>query len=209
MNHRLEDARAKAEELVELLRPTCHRIEIAGSIRRRRPVVKDIELVLVPKTFRRQAGLFDDDGSKHDASETLDLLNKLVDEGALEKRLDDRGYECWGFKHQRAVYKGIALDLFGVIEPAQWGVIFAVRTGPADFSRWFVTSVKAKNPGLMPEYMRVKDGALHRVGVNDEILMTLDTPEEKDFFAAIGFGAPEPWDREAPRSFTEGLERGW
>ena len=38
-----------AEELRIGLAPLCERIEVAGSIRRRRPQVKDIELVAIPK----------------------------------------------------------------------------------------------------------------------------------------------------------------
>jgi len=32
------------------------------------------------------------------------------------------------------------VDLFQVIEPRQWGVIYAIRTGPGDFHRLLVTS---------------------------------------------------------------------
>jgi hypothetical protein len=32
------------------------------------------------------------------------------------------------------------VDLFQVIEPRQWGVIYAIRTGPGDFNRLLVTS---------------------------------------------------------------------
>lgn len=198
MSHRLADAQKTAEELVELLRPTCTRIEIAGSIRRKRKVVKDIEIVLIPKTYKSQSDLFGED-DEHDASETLDLLNKLVDAGTMRKRVDDGGRECWGKKHQRAIYDGIAVDLFAVTPPAQWGVIFAIRTGPALFSRWFVTSVK--QGGLMPQFMAVKRGALWRVDKYGDPLLVIDTPEEKDFFEAIGFGAPDPEDRSAPDSF--------
>jgi DNA polymerase/3'-5' exonuclease PolX len=38
-----------AQELVELLRDGCARLEIAGSLRRRRPEVGDIELVAIPR----------------------------------------------------------------------------------------------------------------------------------------------------------------
>jgi len=45
----LEKAKAIAEELKELLAPACERIRIAGSIRRRKPDVGDIEILAIPK----------------------------------------------------------------------------------------------------------------------------------------------------------------
>lgn len=50
-----------AEEIKEALAHHCERIEIAGSIRRKKPEVGDIELLFVPKTGTRQAGLFDNE----------------------------------------------------------------------------------------------------------------------------------------------------
>jgi len=44
----LERAQKTAEAVVEKLKPYCKRIEIAGSIRRRRPLVHDIDIVLIP-----------------------------------------------------------------------------------------------------------------------------------------------------------------
>ncbi|MBU2597552.1 MAG: hypothetical protein KJ757_08345 [Planctomycetes bacterium] len=45
----LQKAKAIAEELKSLLEPACERITIAGSIRRQKPDVGDIELLCIPK----------------------------------------------------------------------------------------------------------------------------------------------------------------
>jgi DNA polymerase/3'-5' exonuclease PolX len=45
----LEYTREIAEALVELLTPACQRIEIAGSIRRKKLYPNDIEVVAIPK----------------------------------------------------------------------------------------------------------------------------------------------------------------
>lgn len=45
----LERANETAQRLAATLRPHCHRVTVAGSIRRRRPFVNDIDLVLIPK----------------------------------------------------------------------------------------------------------------------------------------------------------------
>ena len=53
----LMEATGLAGELVALLQPACERIEIAGSIRRQRPDVGDVELVVVPR-LKAPLGLF-------------------------------------------------------------------------------------------------------------------------------------------------------
>lgn len=44
------DATDIAGRIITALAPACHRIEIAGSLRRRRPEVGDLDLVLIPRS---------------------------------------------------------------------------------------------------------------------------------------------------------------
>lgn len=46
---KLERATIIADKVVTALRPLCERIEIAGSVRRARPEVNDVDLVLLPR----------------------------------------------------------------------------------------------------------------------------------------------------------------
>ena len=52
----LQQAQQIAERIKSELAPHCDRIEIAGSIRRKKPEVKDIEIVCIPKPY--ETGLF-------------------------------------------------------------------------------------------------------------------------------------------------------
>jgi DNA polymerase/3'-5' exonuclease PolX len=121
-----------ADALVELLAPACERIAIAGSVRRKKKFPNDIEIVCEPRLTDRGRNLCD--------LACEDLLRT----GQLEKRPDGRGRHCWGTGIKRAVcYRGQSyapVDLLQVIEPRQWGVIYAIRTGPGDFNRVLVTS---------------------------------------------------------------------
>ena len=57
----LTRAQKAAGLLLEMLQPFCERIEVAGSVRRQRPMVGDLELVAIPKMGERmqqQASLF-------------------------------------------------------------------------------------------------------------------------------------------------------
>lgn len=185
-----------ARNLVDLWSPYCERLEIAGSIRRGKPDPHDIELVAIPKVREeeRQVDMFTK------ATVEIDLLsNALEDEkarGRVADRLDKNGRPAWGQKFKRLQYLrpghgGWAVDLFAVTWPAQWGVIFAIRTGPWDFSRKVVTS--QLQGGVMPVGMRVADGVLWR---SNEML---DTPEEEDFFRHIGIPCWPPEERTLER----------
>ena len=48
---KLKDAEELAKRIVEHIRPHCERVEVAGSIRRKKSEVRDIDLVLIPKPF--------------------------------------------------------------------------------------------------------------------------------------------------------------
>ena len=51
----LRDADALAQRIVDSMRPYSERIEIAGSIRRRKVDPKDIEIVVIPRWSERPA----------------------------------------------------------------------------------------------------------------------------------------------------------
>jgi DNA polymerase (family 10) len=174
---------AIAEEARALLAPACERLEIAGSIRRKRPDVGDVELVAIPKTAPARLDLFGAAAGERDLLH--ERCERLLEAGILAHRLRSDGKRAFGPRFMRLIYRGPAgalpLDLFAVVRPAQWGPIFAIRTGPAGFANRLVAS-RARYPGwgLMPAGMREQDGALW------DGSRLLATPEEEDFFAALG-----------------------
>ena len=46
-----------AEEILDILRPLCSRIEITGSIRRKKADVHDVDIVLIPKPLVDLVGI--------------------------------------------------------------------------------------------------------------------------------------------------------
>jgi DNA polymerase/3'-5' exonuclease PolX len=163
-----------AEKWVANLAPVCERVEIAGSIRREKPEVKDIEIVCIPK-FEPVNDMF---------GQPLRPMNMLEDYL--------RGAPCVIVKNgprykQIQLPEGINLDLFIVQPPAQWGVIFLIRTGSAEFSHRFVTP--RKHGGLLPSHLHVKDGAIWS---NNHII---ETPQERDVFDLAGVPWIEPEER--------------
>lgn len=170
----LHEAEQIAQRVIAVLAPYCERIEIAGSIRRRKPEVGDIEIVAIPKII---TDLFGQPIEEHEL-DTFDFSSI----GTLE---------MGGHKYKKiALTEGPQLDLFIVTPPAQWGVQFLIRTGPAEYSHAFVTP--KIHGGMLPSPMRVKDGA---IWMND--LTPLETPEESDVYNLLGLPYVEPWERAA------------
>lgn len=166
-----------ANYMQNALFPYYERCQIAGSIRRMKDEVGDIELVATPKM--------------------LPIYDLFGQESGRRSMLDDRMvYQSFGKvikAGQRYVqvelWEGIKLDLFVVLPPASWGVILAIRTGPADFSKWIVTP-RSKG-GALPNGWRVEDGRVWDGQVS------LDFQEEAKFLEWIGVGNVEPDKREA------------
>jgi hypothetical protein len=215
----LEYAREMAEALVELLASACQRIEIAGSIRRQKANPNDIEIVAIPKIVSFTMDFFDG-GHTTDANELNDLCYDLLQRGVLEQRPDNRGHHCWGTGIKRAVFfrgKDYApVDLFQVIEPRQWGVIYTIRTGPGDFNRLLVTS--RRWGGGCPRDRKVAGGRVWFIDPNREDFARMPAskfarlaeqgeveatmvpiPEEEGFFQQLGVPCWPPHERTVRR----------
>lgn len=183
----LAEAEALAVELVALLRPACERVEIAGSIRRRKADVGDVEIVAAPR-FAAARDLFG--GTAGVVNCLDDLVSHLEAAGTLTRRVSDKGATAWGSRLKRALYKGFPVDLFAAFEPATFGVIHVIRTGSAEFSHRLVTPRRLG--GMLPDWAQVKDGAIwHRDGTK------MPTPEEEDVFALLGIPVVPPEARSA------------
>ena len=155
-------ARTVADQLISSLQTHARRIEVAGSIRRCKHGIGDIELVCIPTV---------------ELYEELDLLIRI---GAILHTSPKR----WGNKLRsfrmpvKKLDDYVQVDLFLQPDPATWGVNMLLRTGSAEFSRKMVT--KRSQHGFMPDCYQVRDA---RVWAGAKLL---ETPEEADIFALWG-----------------------
>jgi DNA polymerase/3'-5' exonuclease PolX len=162
---KLDQATAIAERIKAQLAPHCDRIEIAGSIRRRKNEVGDIEIVAIPKPY--DVGLF--------ASGIAPIVTTWPKvRGELPCKYT-----------QRQLPDGIALDLF-FATAENWGLIYAIRTGSADYSHRVLACGWVRNG-----YKSAK-GMLTRNGV------PVPVPEESDLFRLAGV----PWVEPKARSLS-------
>ena len=155
---KLEQAQKIAEKYLYRLGAFCLRAEIAGSIRREKPEVKDIEIVCIPDPLYLE-----------EFSAEVNLLEKVKGEPT-------------GKYTQRILPEGINLDLFMANE-RNWGSIFAIRTGSADFSH------KVLACGWVRAGYKSDGGILKKDGNEFEV------KEEKDLFDLIGISFVEPQSR--------------
>ena len=164
-----------AAAIIGELQPGCERIEVAGSIRRRRPDIGDIEIVCIPKVKLDLLG--NRLGTHLDA-----ILDALVQAKRLEKVKGGDLYR----QYLLPKHDGVKLDLF-ITDTSKWACIFTIRTGPASFSSRLVAT-RALG-GLTPFNMRFNLGRLWYDGA------PMETPEERDVFTALGLEWIEPWNR--------------
>lgn len=117
---KLADARLVIDELVELLRPACERIEIAGSVRRNKPEVHDAEVVIIP------------------TPDLLPLTDDLIQYGTAQYALyGEKRTKRWGSNYRGLLFKGIKCELFMTMEDS-WGYQYWLRTGPGDANTYIM-----------------------------------------------------------------------
>lgn len=186
----LVHARQAAADVAALLAPACERIEIAGSIRRERPEVKDLELVAIAKRGGKPVW-----GEPATAAGLLDaMVARLIQsrELPLDPSLKRNGPRYKRFLYVRGATR-LPVDLF-IVTPENWGNQLVIRTGNADFSHRLVTPMA--QGGFMPDGMWQKDGYLWRAKDTEEGEI-VPCPEEASFFAALGLSVVPPAERNA------------
>jgi len=183
-------ARSVFQALKMSLEPLTHRFEIAGSVRRGKPEVGDLEVLCIPKC----ASLFGQGEDFRDAP-----LWKKLDEWLARERITKTEPPRWGTKYRQfwyavkcleqpdktAIYMELVkVDLF-TAHRENWGIQMLIRTGPADFSKHIVTK-------LLKAGLPVRNGWV-RSGNN-----TVFTPSEESVFEILQMAYIEPERRAAP-----------
>ncbi len=102
----LQQASELSSEIVEILKPHCKQIMVCGSIRREKPICRDIDIVLIPGN-----------------------------QGALAVALEGLGEKMKGGpKMIQRRYKGVQIDLY-IADKKTWPTLVLIRTGSKEFNR--------------------------------------------------------------------------
>lgn len=185
-----EQALSIARQLAADLAPHVVRVKAAGSLRRRRPEVGDIELVVEPKLVA--GDLFG--APAPDVQAVKDVAARW---GTIAK-----GGDKYFQVEDLVGLEGLKCDVFLVTPPASWGSILAIRTGPAELGKWAVTRMISRG------YRHV-DGHVVRVSTGE----TVPTETEEQFFEYAGLPCLKPALRDSRAAYqpvvTPGFPDAW
>jgi len=171
-----------ARELCDRLQPFCGKLVVAGSLRRRKATVGDVEICYVSRMEERPLDMF----SSAAVSLADEEISKMLADGTLTKRPSKIGGTAWGDKNKLALHRsGMPVDLFRT-STASWWNYLVCRTGPADSNTRIATEAQRRgyrwNP-YGPGYTCLTSGDSN----------TMDS--EEAVFAFVGLPYLEPWER--------------
>lgn len=171
------EARTLAQSLTDILAPLCEpgKCKIAGSVRRGREIVGDIEIVCLPKKAKVTA-----------PGELLPTVQNLVIHYFNKEHHRRRGIKILkgGQRYLQVLVGSVQVDIFMPLA-SQWGRILAIRTGPKNFAiqlaqRWKQLGYKGIRGKLHPE-----SGEGYQP----------DFPTEKSFFKFLNWNFIQPQKR--------------
>lgn len=176
-----DDALKVARELCDIQR-LCDRLICAGSLRRRKLAVGDVEILYIPKFATVPDGLFD----KKVVNLVDVALEEMLKAGILAKRKNVNGSVMWGDKNKLAVHvaSGIPVDFFAATEE-NWFNYLVCRTGGAENNMAIASAAQSKGWKWNP----------YGAGFTDDRGQLVPVKSERDVFDLVGLPYREPWER--------------
>ena len=171
-----------ARHICLVLADHCMRLEMAGSLRRGKDKVGDIEIVYVPDFEPQPLGLFETEMvNKTDA-----ILDRLITEGIIEKRANVKGSSTWGDQNKLARHtaSGIPIDFFSTREQC-WFNYLVCRTGGARSNMAIASAAHSKGWKWHP----------YHPGFTDQHGNWHSVHSEREVFELVGLPYLEPHER--------------
>jgi len=170
------------------------RWRFAGSLRRQRSQVGDIEHVVIPRFTPDPEGLLIHDA--HDCNILRRMADRLLRDGTLALHDYGGGNTRNGDKYMGFDFRGGLHEIFSAA--ANFGCILAIRTGSADFSRGLMIRLRDRGYRQCEGYLwRIV--ACDRSGGDDRRLFDdgqcgerVDCPDEDVMLRAAGLN-PTDW----------------
>jgi DNA polymerase/3'-5' exonuclease PolX len=193
-----------AAELCDVLRPLCQDgddgrplLKVCGSLRRMKDQVGDVELVFVPRmsvVAREERDLFQNViRPAKTVLQTHPMLDALVSQFALSRRLKSGGSQTWGQWIRLAVHVAsqVPVDFFACTREAWWNIV-ACRTGGARSNVAVASAAIAK--GWHWDMSPQSPGFKRRKGLSDAFEWHPVT-SEAEVFEFVGLPCLKPEER--------------
>lgn len=176
------EAIAVAREICTILRPVCERLIVAGSLRRRKAWVGDVEILYIPKFATEPDGLFD----TKEVNLADRALEAFLQAGLIKKRPKVDGSLTWGAENKLALHTDslVPVDLFQA-KALNWFNQIVCRTGSAENNIRISNAARKKGWEWHP----------HQAGFTDEFGQIQPAQCEADVFQLVGLPYVEPWQR--------------
>jgi DNA polymerase/3'-5' exonuclease PolX len=160
-----DEALQIASEFMGLVDGTCSKIAVAGSTRRGKAMVNDVEIVAMPN-----------------GNALWDKLDSMVQKVVITKALygDSSPTPRWnGKKHRGMIYKNRRIEVFCADEN-NWGYIYWLRTGPDNDTDRANTMVATQLKWANPYGIRLSEGVISWGS------RQLSIPDEHAWFQLLG-----------------------
>jgi DNA polymerase/3'-5' exonuclease PolX len=182
------EAHAIAQDFIDVLEDCCQVVCIAGSLRRRKPFVKDVEILFVPK-FGRCALPTDFFAPAPPINLAEIAIAKLLDLGLISKRPSIAGIPAWGAKNKLGIHaaSGIPVDLFTATRENFYNYLVC-RTGGAENNVRICNAAIARGWKWNP----YGEGFSRPKGLAREHHVVTS---EREVFEFVGLPYLEPWKR--------------
>jgi DNA polymerase (family 10) len=162
----LEEACFLADRIVHCIDHLCYNIQVVGSIRRKRPEPRDIDIVLIP-----QAWMWNTIIQRFKTSMFANVIEAAGPELA-RLRVPVNG-----------VSESIQVDLYRA-RPETWGVLLLIRTGSIEHNIKLCSRARAMGMMLSAAQGVIKDGKVIASRTEEEIFQALNMdfvePEKRE-----------------------------
>ena len=151
---KFEEAAVLADSIVRCIEHLCDKIQVVGSIRRKRPEVHDIDIVLIPQSWMWNT-----------------IIQRL--KNTMLADVVKAGPELVTLKIPRSTLaETIQVDIYKA-RPETWGVLLLIRTGSKEHNIKLCS--RAKSMGLMLSAADgvIKDGKVIASRTEEEIFAAL------------------------------------
>jgi DNA polymerase (family 10) len=164
---KLEAAELLANQIVHSIEHLCDfgKVMVAGSIRRKRPEVHDIDIVLIPQAWMWNTTI---------QKLKTNWLAEVVEAGQELARL---------MVPTGATSEPVQVDIYRA-RPETWGVLLLIRTGSIEHNIKLCSRARSMNMMLSAAKGVIKDGKVIARGTEEEIFQALQMdyviPEQRE-----------------------------